>query len=183
MGWVRRWRQRGGGRRRHRDLPAAAGSCEEAAAQIAGDGAKAAAFEADVTKAADVERLAAEVESGLGPVDILINNAGINIRGPIQDLSEADWDAVIDTNLKGPCCARGRSGRAWRRAVGPGDQLASILAVIALPGRHPYASSKAGIVNLTRVLALEWAGTGVTVNAICPGVFGTEMNQTLLTIR
>jgi NAD(P)-dependent dehydrogenase (short-subunit alcohol dehydrogenase family) len=64
----------------------------------------------------------------------------------------------------------------WGRVI----NLASILSVIGLPGRTPYASSKAGIAGMTRVLALEWAGSGVTVNAICPGVFGTEMNQPLL---
>ena len=157
-------------------------ACEEAVAQIAKEtGRKAAAFEADVTKGADVDKLAADVESALGPVDILINNAGINIRGPIQDLSEADWDAVIDTNLKGPwLCARAFGPRMAARGWGRVINMASILAVIAMPGRTPYASSKAGIAGMTRVLALEWAGSGVTVNAICPGVFGTEMNQSLL---
>ena len=66
--------------------------------------------------------------------------------------------------------------RGWGRVV----NLGSVLGVIALPGRAPYASSKAGIINLTRVLALEWAGTGVTANAICPGAFATEMNRQLL---
>ena len=66
--------------------------------------------------------------------------------------------------------------RGWGRVI----NLGSILSVIALPGRAPYASSKAGVLNLTRVLALEWAGTGVTANAICPGPFGTEMNRSLL---
>jgi NAD(P)-dependent dehydrogenase (short-subunit alcohol dehydrogenase family) len=66
--------------------------------------------------------------------------------------------------------------RGWGRVI----NLGSVLGVIALPGRAPYAASKAGIINLTRVLALEWAGTGVTVNAICPGAFATEMNRQLL---
>ena len=61
--------------------------------------------------------------------------------------------------------------------------LGSILGAVGMAGRAPYASSKAGVINLTRVLGLEWAGTGVTVNAICPGPFGTEMNRALLTIR
>jgi NAD(P)-dependent dehydrogenase (short-subunit alcohol dehydrogenase family) len=139
------------------------------------------AFAADVTKIADVERLADDVEREFGKVDILVNNAGINIRGPIQQLTEADWDAVIDTNLKGPfLCARAIGPRMVSRGWGRVINLGSVLGVIALPGRAPYASSKAGIINLTRVLALEWAGTGVTANAICPGAFATEMNRSLL---
>jgi len=125
--------------------------------------------------------LAADIKSALGKVDILINNAGINIRGPIQDLSESDWDAVIDTNLKGPwLCARAFGPRMAARGWGRVINMGSILAVIAMPGRTPYASSKAGIVGMTKVLALEWADSGVTVNAICPGVFGTEMNKPLM---
>jgi NAD(P)-dependent dehydrogenase (short-subunit alcohol dehydrogenase family) len=157
-------------------------ACDEAADGIAAaTGRRALSFEADVTSATDVERLAAGVESALGRIDILINNAGINIRGPLQELSESDWDAVIDTNLKGPwLCARaigpGMVRRGWGRVI----NIGSILSVIAMPGRTPYASSKAGVVSMTRVLALEWAGTGVTANAICPGVFGTELNRPLM---
>jgi len=157
-------------------------ACQEAADAIAGaSGRKTSAFGADVTKIADVERLADDVEKELGHVDILVNNAGVNIRGPIQQLSEADWDAVVDTNLKGPfLCARAIGPRMVNRGWGRVINLGSVLGVIALPGRAPYASSKAGIINLTRVLALEWAGTGVTANAICPGAFATEMNRSLL---
>ncbi len=157
-------------------------ACREAAEGIAAaTGRRARGFAADVTKLADVERLATEVEAELGPVDILVNNAGINIRGPIQQLSEADWDAVIDTNLKGPfLCARAFGPRMVTRGWGRVVNLGSVLGVIALPGRAPYASSKAGVINLTRVLALEWAGTGVTANAICPGAFATDMNRQLL---
>ena len=157
-------------------------TCQEAADAIAKEtGRKVRGFAADVTRLDDVERLRSDVESELGKVDILVNNAGINIRGPIQQLSEADWDAVLDTNLKGPfLCARTFGPpmvtRGWGRVV----NLGSIMGVVAMAGRAPYASSKAGVINLTRVLALEWAGTGVTANAICPGPFGTEMNRTLL---
>ncbi len=157
-------------------------TCQQAADGIASaTGRMVKAFAADVTKIEDVERLANEVESEFGKVDILVNNAGINIRGPIQQLTEADWDAVIDTNLKGPfLCARAIGPRMVSRGWGRVINLGSVLGVIALPGRAPYASSKAGIINLTRVLALEWAGTGVTANAICPGAFATEMNRSLL---
>jgi NAD(P)-dependent dehydrogenase (short-subunit alcohol dehydrogenase family) len=158
------------------------GPCEEAAAAItSATGRRAESFAADVTSAADIERLVASVEASLGRIDILINNAGVNIRGSVDQLSEADWDTVIDTNLKGPfLCARaigpGMVTRGWGRVI----NLGSILGAVGLGGRAPYASSKAGVINLTRVLALEWAGTGVTANAICPGPFATDMNRQLL---
>jgi len=157
-------------------------TAEAAAKGIASaTGRRARAFAADVTLQADIDRLVGDVESALGPIDILINNAGVNIRGPITQLTEADWDTVVDTNLKGPfLCARAIGPRMVSRGWGRVINMASVLGVIALAGRAPYASSKAGIINLTRVLALEWAGTGVTANAICPGAFATEMNRTLL---
>ncbi len=157
-------------------------TCDSSASAIASaTGRRAKGFAADVTSAADIERLVASVEKELGPIDILINNAGVNIRGTIDQLSEADWDSVIDTNLKGPfLCARaigpGMVKRGWGRVV----NLGSILGAVGLGGRAPYASSKAGVMNMTRVMALEWAGTGVTANAICPGPFATEMNLPLL---
>ncbi len=157
-------------------------SCEDAAAAIASEtGRRCQGFAAEVTAIADVERLANDVEAAFGQVDILVNNAGTNIRGQVDQLSETDWDAVIDTNLKGPfLCARAMGPRMAKRGWGRVINMGSTLSVIGLPGRAPYASSKAGVLNLSRVLALEWAGTGVTVNTICPGPFGTEMNRPLL---
>jgi NAD(P)-dependent dehydrogenase (short-subunit alcohol dehydrogenase family) len=157
-------------------------ACDAAAKDIASaTGRRVRGFTADVTVGDQVTRLVSEVQEDLGPIDILVNNAGVNKRGAVEELTEADWDMVVDTNLKGPwLCARaigpGMRDRGWGRVI----NLASVLGVIALPGRSPYASSKSGVINLTRVLALEWAGTGVTANAICPGAFGTEMNRVLL---
>jgi len=134
-----------------------------------------------VTVAADIDRLVADVEAALGPADILINSAGVNIRGASDQLSEADWDTVIDINLKGTfLCCRAFGPRMVKRGWGRVVNMGSILSVIGIPGRAPYASAKAGVMNLTRVLALEWAGSGVTANAICPGPFATEMNRALL---
>jgi NAD(P)-dependent dehydrogenase (short-subunit alcohol dehydrogenase family) len=157
-------------------------SCEAAATEIAGaTGRTVRAFAADVTVSADVDRLRADVIAACGDVDILINNAGTNIRGTLDQLSEADWDNVVDTNLKGPflctkAFAPGMIKKGWGRVI----NLASIMSVVALPGRTPYCSSKAGVLGLTRVWGLEWAGKGVTCNAICPGPFATDMNRQLL---
>lgn len=157
------------------DCQAAAGEITEAT------GRRAVAIAADVAQAAEVARLAAAAENALGPIDILVNNAGINIRGAAEELAEADWDAVMATNLKAPfLCARAFGPSMCERGWGRIINLGSILSVVAIPGRAPYASSKAGLLNLTRVLALEWATRGVTVNAICPGPFATDMNTQLL---
>jgi NAD(P)-dependent dehydrogenase (short-subunit alcohol dehydrogenase family) len=157
-------------------------SCEQTASDIANaTGRKVHAFAADVTSASDMTRVTGEIAKACGAIDILVNNAGTNIRGTIEQLSEADWDTVIDTNLKGPfLCAKAIGPRMVARGWGRVINMGSILALVALPGRAPYASSKSGIVGLTRVLALEWAGTGVTCNAICPGPFATDMNKQLL---
>jgi NAD(P)-dependent dehydrogenase (short-subunit alcohol dehydrogenase family) len=156
------------------------------AAKVAGEvaaatGAKALGVGADVTRPEQVTAMVATTLDTFGRLDILVNNAGINIRGPIEQLSEASWDEVIDTNLKGPwlCCrAAGEPMRRqkWGRVI----NVSSILGEISMPGRTPYASSKGGLTLMTRTLALEWAADGVTVNALCPGPFATEINTPLL---
>jgi NAD(P)-dependent dehydrogenase (short-subunit alcohol dehydrogenase family) len=116
-----------------------------------------------------------------GRLDILDTTAGINIRGPLEQRSELDWDQVIDTNLKGPwlCCravAEPMKRQQWGRVI----NVSSMLGEISMPGRTPYASSKGGMTLLTKTLALEWAVHRINVNALCPGPFATEINTPLL---
>ncbi len=144
-------------------------------------GAATFAFAADVTKPAEVASLFEQTTREVGAVDILANSAGLNIRGPIPTLTEADWNAVLDVNLKAPFLLAQRyapamAERGWGRII----HFGSILSAVGITYRTPYASSKAGLLGLTRTLALEFAARGVTVNALCPGVFGTEMNKSLM---
>ena len=132
----------------------------------------------DVTEEDQVESLVRRTIEELGKVDILINNAGINIRAPIEELSVDDLDQVLRVNVRGPwLCARAVAPSMRQAGWGRVVNMGSTLGAVGVPGRTPYASSKGAIVLMTRVLGLEWATTGVTCNAICPGPFLTPMNE------
>ena len=138
-------------------------------------------YACDVTSAEGVETLSRQVISDFGHVDILVNNAGINIRGPIDSLSVDDFRAVQETNVFGPwLICRAFAAYFKQRRSGRVINVGSTLSVVGLADRTPYATSKGGVLQLTRTLALEWAKFGVNVNCIMPGPFATEMNQPLL---
>lgn len=137
-------------------------------------------LEADVSRKADVDGFFAAVEERLGPVDILVANAGINARKEIMECTEEEWDAIMDVNLKGSfLCAKavipGMRRKRWGRIV----FIGSMLSHVSIPGRSMYSSSKTAILGLTRTLALECARDGICVNSICPGPFKTRMNSQL----
>ncbi|MCY2941301.1 MAG: 3-oxoacyl-ACP reductase FabG [Planctomycetota bacterium] len=138
---------------------------------------KAIAISATVTSEEEIQKAVATTIKEFGSIDILINNAGINIRGPIDELSYEDFKKVQQTNVDGtwlpskavvPQMKKQKSGRIIN--------LASTLGVVGLANRTPYATSKGAVVLMTRALALELAPFHITVNAICPGPFLTDMN-------
>jgi NAD(P)-dependent dehydrogenase (short-subunit alcohol dehydrogenase family) len=159
-----------------------AAECRQAAEQLAqATGRRVIGLAADVAVAAQVEKLRTEAETQLGAINILVNNAGINRRGAISELTAEDFETVMTTNVTALFHTSKAFGvpmaeRGWGRII----NLGSIMSVISLAQRTPYATSKAAVIGMTKTLALEWATRGVTVNAICPGPFATEMNKQLL---
>jgi NAD(P)-dependent dehydrogenase (short-subunit alcohol dehydrogenase family) len=154
---------------------------EDVAALIKTAGGDAAAFVADVTQESDVARVAAEIISALGRVDILINNAGINIRKNLVDFTLDEWNSVQDTNVLSVflmCRALipHMTGKGYGRIL----NMTSIMAHVSLAQRTAYSTSKTALLGMTRALAMELASEGITVNGISPGPFGTEMNTALM---
>ena len=136
---------------------------------------------ADVTDPDCVDRLVDTVMDQFGRIDVWVNSAGINIRHPVEEFPVEEFERVVDTNLKGSwlCCrAVGPVLRAQRG--GSVINIGSTLSAVGLAERTAYCSSKAGVLGLTRTLALEWAPDNVRCNALCPGPFLTEINRPLL---
>jgi len=154
---------------------------EKARAEIEDKGGKAYAFVTDVRNEADVGRLAERVRAKAGVPDILINNAGINLRKPLHEFTLEEWHRVLQTNLDSAfLCSRAFVPGMIERKFGRIINMASTMAHVALPERTAYCASKSGVLGMTRALALELAPHGITVNAISPGPFATEMNTILI---
>ena len=151
------------------------------AAEVRKAGAEADIFVADVTREADVKRLEGAVTARFGGAQILINNAGINIRKPVTDFTLDEWRTVLDTNLTGVfLTCRAFVPRMKGQGYGRILNLTSIMSHVGLPHRTAYCASKAGLLGFTRALALELAADKITVNGISPGPFATEMNTPIL---
>jgi len=134
-------------------------------------------FTADVSDRIQTEEMVASAIKGFGKIDILINSAGINIRGPIDEVSPEDFQKVMNVNVNGTwLCNRAVAPHMKQNKSGRIINLASTLGLVGLANRTPYTASKGAVVQMTRALALELAPFNIMVNAICPGPFLTEMN-------
>lgn len=153
--------------------------CEAVAAELdAAHGVETLAHSADVTDMAKIEGLTAAVKSRFGRIDILVNNAGSAITKRAEEITEADWDRVLNVDLKAVFFLAQAVGRVMiEQKAGKIINIASILGLVADKQVLPYCVAKGGVLQMTRALALEWARHNIQVNAICPGYVITPMNE------
>ncbi len=150
----------------------------EAVKAIEATGAKAASFVIDVTKKAEIAALVADTVKRFGHVDILINNAGTNIRKPPQDLAEAEWHTVIDTNLSSAfLCSQAVYPEMKKAGRGKIINIGSMMSIFGASFTTAYAASKGGIVQMSRAMATAWAKDNIQVNAVLPGWIDTALTR------
>lgn len=155
-------------------------SAEDVKHEIENNGGKAEVMQCNVSDFQACENFIKEVIAQFGRLDILVNNAGITRDGLLMRMSEEDFDAVLDTNLKGTFhCIRFASRQMMKQRSGRIINLSSVSGVMGNAGQANYSASKAGIIGLTKSAARELASRGITVNAIAPGFINTEMTQVL----
>jgi 2-deoxy-D-gluconate 3-dehydrogenase len=152
----------------------------ETTAAIEAVGGTATRHAVDVTDVASLPRFVAAVTGSHGRIDVLVHASGTNVQAAAADVTEADWDTVVDTNLKGAFFCAQAVGRSMIDAGGGRIVfIGSTFSVVGFPNRAAYAASKGGLAQVVRVLALEWAAKGVNVNAVSPTATRTRMNEAL----
>lgn len=152
-----------------------------AAETLRADGARVTTAAFDVTDGAAGAAGVATIEAEFAPIDILINNAGIQRRAPLAEMTEEQWRTVIDTNLTSVfLVARAVAPRMIARGAGKIINICSVMSEVSRPTIGNYAASKGGVKMLTRAMAVEWAKHGLQANGIAPGYFVTELNRTLV---
>ncbi|RAM37051.1 SDR family NAD(P)-dependent oxidoreductase [Arthrobacter globiformis] len=140
------------------------------------------ALAVDLSSPGNISGFAESLQRASGGIDLLVNNAGVNVPKPALELTEDDWDTVFDTNLKGTFFLTTALARHWVAAGTPGAivNIASQAGIVAIEERAAYGTSKAGMIHLTKILALEWAAAGIRVNAVAPTFVRTELTASTL---
>ncbi|UKA54637.1 SDR family oxidoreductase [Arthrobacter sp. FW305-BF8] len=140
------------------------------------------ALAVDLSSSGNISGFAESLQRASGGIDLLVNNAGVNVPKPALELTEDDWDTVFDTNLKGTFFLTTALARHWVAAGTPGAivNIASQAGIVAIEERAAYGTSKAGMIHLTKILALEWAAAGIRVNAVAPTFVRTELTASTL---
>ena len=155
-------------------------SLRDFAAEMTGLGRRVVSLELDVRDEASIRRMAEEAQAALGPVHILVNNAGCNVRKPALEVTWEDWNLVLETNLRGSFfVAQALAGGMMERGYGRIINIGSVTSVFGYAGLAPYGASRGGIRQLTMSLADDWSPHGVTVNCLAPGWFRTEQNRVM----
>lgn len=155
---------------------------ESLAGEIEKAGCRAVPIQLDVTDPDSVRLAVEQAEAALGPIGILVNNSGVAPADSALDVDEATWDRVMDTNLKGAWIMAQEAARHMIRAETGGSivNIASVLSIRVQKGTAPYAVSKAGVLQMTKALAIEWARYGIRVNAIAPGYIETDISRAFM---
>ena len=155
-------------------------SANEVVSQIVADGGRASALRGDVTLGTEVDALVSQVLAEWGSLDIVVNNAGLTRDALLLRMTEADWDAVLDTNLKGAfLMTRAALKPMLKQKRGKIVNITSVIGMIASPGQANYAAAKAGLIGFTRTVAKEVASRHIQVNAVAPGFIETAMTEAL----
>ncbi|WP_235869502.1 SDR family NAD(P)-dependent oxidoreductase [Veronia nyctiphanis] len=151
---------------------------QETVKRIEIDGGQAACVAADISVTADIQDIVSRCSEYFGAPDILVNAAGVNLRQPVDDIAESDWDMTLNINLKTPFfLARTVSDAMKAKGAGKIINIASLQSQRAFANSLPYGASKGGICQLTRAMAETWSSSGIQCNAIAPGFFRTELTQ------
>jgi NAD(P)-dependent dehydrogenase (short-subunit alcohol dehydrogenase family) len=151
---------------------------DEAARLIRSKGLSAKSIPVDVTRRSSVEELVSRTIAEFGQIDILVNCAGVILRKPIEEITDEEWNSIMDVNLRGVFLCSQIAGRQMiKRKQGKIISISSNVAQVLMPGRGVYAVSKAGVSHLTKVMALEWAPHHINVNAIAPAPTMTDLNR------